>query len=76
MVFEKLKEYEPVEPDEGLAERIQGRIEGGQLSSIAVRLGVTKRILALFPQQPPEDYLHILVQHPVGAFCSLTSEPC
>ena len=64
---DQLKEYEPLEPDEGLAGRIQVQIgPGGELSRIAVRLGVTNGISALFPQQPSKHHLHIVVQRPVG----------
>ena len=64
---DQLKEYEPVKPDEGLAGRIQMQIGlEGELSRIAFKLDITDEILALFPQQPPERHLHIVVQRPVG----------
>ena len=44
---------------------------GDQISNIALRLGATKILLDLFPEQPPLDYVHVIVQVPKGEMLPL-----
>jgi hypothetical protein len=55
-------EYVPVDPEGALLKRIKTRFDGKDLRNIAARLSNTKRVLGIFPEQPPEKYLHIYVR--------------
>jgi len=47
-----------------LAERISGL---GELSQFATELQEpAERVLNVFPEKTPEDFLHIIVQNPIG----------
>ena len=60
----QLKKPVSVISAETLAERISGL---GELSQFAVELREPGEIvLNIFPEQPPEDVLHIIVQKPLG----------
>ena len=57
----QLTELEPVEPEDTLVQRIRSR---GDVATFAKRLTATQEVSALFPQHPPEDHVHLLVQLP------------
>jgi len=58
----KLTDPEPVGPDNTLADRI--RLRGDNVEMFATRLSSEKKVVTVFPQHPPEDHVHILVQLP------------
>jgi len=59
-----LNKYEVATPEDGLAQRIQDRIDssGGQLSHIASKLETTRTLLSVFPEQPPQNCVHVIVE--------------
>src|SRR2546425_2478834 len=62
----QLHEYEPIDPEEGIGERIANQIiaNEGKLSNIATKLGVTKKMSEVFLEQLAEDAVCIIVQWP------------
>ena len=64
----QLNAYEAAEPEDDLAERIKNRIaiSGGQLSNIASKLGTTNVLLDVFPEQPAQSCVHVIVQRQEG----------
>jgi hypothetical protein len=64
LTSQQLHQYELLDPEEGVAERITDQISAneGKLNSIAAKLGVAKKVSDVFPGQPAENCLHIIVQ--------------
>jgi hypothetical protein len=60
-----------VDPDNTLAERIEERLAalGNDIKKLGMRLGGTKKMSEVFPEQPPGDYLHLFVQKPPTGEC-------
>ena len=64
----QMKEPEPIKPSKGLAERI--RSKGTNISIFAVRLEeLAEKVSHFFPNQPPEDFLHIFVTRQIFCEC-------
>lgn len=58
----QLTESELVDPDDTLPERMG--VRGNNLMTFATRLSSGNKLSTLFPQNPPEGHLHIVVHHP------------
>jgi hypothetical protein len=50
---------------------LKGRLDGKDIKTMAVRLSTTKKVLQIFPEQPPEDRHHIYVQKSAGESLAL-----
>ncbi|KAM6493374.1 hypothetical protein JOM56_011508 [Amanita muscaria] len=60
LVLWKLREFEPLEPEDTFIRRVSTKFSN--LSEVATEPGPWKKLSVLFPQQPPKDCLHILIQ--------------
>ncbi|KAM6498794.1 hypothetical protein JOM56_006742 [Amanita muscaria] len=63
LVLWKLRESEPLEPNNTFARRVSTKIS--DLSEVATEPSPWKKLSVLFPQQPPQDCLHIIIQMPL-----------
>jgi hypothetical protein len=57
-----------MEPDETLADRIQ--LLAADLSHSATYMSPGKKLLRIFPDEPQEEHVHIIVQSPSPGKCS------
>ena len=69
--YHQLNEHELLEPKGDLKDRLKGRLDGKDIKTMAARLGTTKKVLQIFPEQPPEDRHQIYVQRSAGESLAL-----
>ncbi|KAM6494870.1 hypothetical protein JOM56_009493 [Amanita muscaria] len=73
LVLWKLRESEPLEPDDTFARRVSTKFSS--LSEVATEPGPWKKLSALFPQQPPQDCLHVIIQMPLNTTSQKRERP-
>jgi hypothetical protein len=64
LILWKLRESEPLEPDDTFARRVSFKFPN--LSEVATKLGPSQKLSTLFSQRLAQDHLHIVIQMSAG----------